>query len=143
MPRWRKNIKTVHSSLWEGLNMLKESQEQCALFEWAAYNLGNKPELKLMFHVPNGGWRKPREAARLKREGVKPGVPDVCLPVPKGMYHGLWIEMKAKGNYPTPEQRIWLKNLNLQGYYAVCCHCWEEAKNVIENYLGETLKKLC
>lgn len=43
----------------------QESQEQQALFEWAAYH----PELELMHHIPNGGKRNPREAARLKREG--------------------------------------------------------------------------
>lgn len=31
------------------------------------------------FAVPNGGRRDIREAARLKKEGVKPGVPDICV----------------------------------------------------------------
>ena len=66
-----------------------ESQEQQALFEWAELSKRCFPELELLFHVPNGGARSKATAGRLKAEGVKPGVPDLCLPVPRGAYHGL------------------------------------------------------
>ena len=54
----------------------RESQIQSALFEWAAYNSGKYPELKLMFHIANGGRRDIIEAAHLKQQGVKSGVPE-------------------------------------------------------------------
>jgi len=58
-----------------------ENQEQAALFEWARLSEKRHPELKLLHHIPNGGARDGRTGAVLKRTGVKPGVPDICLPV--------------------------------------------------------------
>lgn len=58
-----------------------EAQEQMTLFSWAAMQSGKYPELNLLYHVPNGGSRHKAEAGRLRAEGVKAGVPDLCLPV--------------------------------------------------------------
>ena len=66
-----------------------EAQEQMTLFSWAAMQSGKYPELNLLYHVPNGGSRHKAEAGRLRAEGVKAGVPDLCLPVARGQYHGL------------------------------------------------------
>lgn len=48
-----------------------------------------------VFHVPNGGLRDPRVAAKLKADGVLPGVPDIGVVLPGGKI--LWIEVKAPG----------------------------------------------
>ena len=69
--------------------MQHEAEEQAALFRWALLSRGRIPELDLLFHIPNGGSRHPREAANLKRQGVKAGVPDLFLPIARGKYHGL------------------------------------------------------
>lgn len=68
-----------------------EEQEQETLFAWAAANEGTHQELRLLFAVPNGGYRHKQTALRMKRTGVKPGVPDMCLPVARGGYHSLWV----------------------------------------------------
>ena len=73
-----------------------ESAEQQCLFRWAAYNRGRWPEMKMMYHIPNGGTRSKSEAGRFRAEGVKAGVPDICLPVARGGYHGMYIEMKRR-----------------------------------------------
>ena len=70
-----------------------EDDEQETLFEWAEIQAAKYPVLELMYHTPNGGKRDITTAKKLKRRGVKPGVPDVCLPVARGNYHGLYIEM--------------------------------------------------
>lgn len=114
---------------------IHESVEQTNLFRWAAYEQGKYPELKLMYHIPNGGSRNRLEAANLKKQGVKSGVPDICLPVARGAYHGLYIEMKAGRNKASENQKQWLSNLNAQGYYAVLCYGWNAASEVITNYL--------
>ena len=67
-----------------------ESEEQICLFQWAQYQSGRYPELELMYHIPNGGSRNKYEAANLKLQGVKAGVPDICLPVARGKFHGLY-----------------------------------------------------
>lgn len=112
-----------------------EAVQQQTLFEWAALMEAKVPELRLMYHVPNGGSRNSIEAANLKRQGVKAGVPDVCLPVARGNSHGLYIEMKAGDNKPTEKQKEWLTALEKQGYATAVCYSWEDAVNIITNYL--------
>ncbi len=115
----------------------KESVEQICLFRWAAYMQGKYPELNLMYHIPNGGSRNKLEAANLKRQGVKAGVPDICLPVARGLYHGLYIEMKNTSgkNKATAKQKDWIDELKKQGYMAIVCFGWQEASEVIEKYM--------
>ena len=115
---------------------MTENQEQALLFEWAAYNALKYPELKLLFAIPNGGYRPPKTAAILKATGVKAGVPDICLPVARGGYHGLYIELKRlNGGYLSSAQAIWLNNLAKQGYRAVCCKGFEAARDELLTYL--------
>lgn len=116
----------------------READEQKALFRWKEYAKATIPELGMMFHVPNGGYRNPREARNLSEEGVVPGVPDILLPVPRGGYHGLFIELKrVKGGRVSEEQRAWLDRLNGLGYLARVCRGWLDARNVILKYLKE------
>lgn len=112
-----------------------ESSEQVSLFEWCEYSLGKYPQLSLLFHVPNGGFRSAATAGRMKAEGVKAGVPDLCLPVARGGYHGLFIEMKAGKNKPTELQKKWLTDLQEQGYLTAVCYGWEEAARLLTDYL--------
>lgn len=113
-----------------------ESEEQITLFQWARLQSGKYPELSLLYHVPNGGSRNRAEAARLQAEGVKAGVPDLCLPVPRGGFHGLYIELKRqKGSKTSDDQKAWLSNLEKQGYFVALCKGWEAAAKVITEYL--------
>ena len=114
-----------------------EADEQKELFRWAEMMQNRYPELRGMYHCPNGGRRNPHEAHNLRLQGVKPGVPDICLPVPRGGYHGLYIELKrTRGGRLSDDQRGWLAFLNRQGYLAVVCKGWHEASGVIMGYLG-------
>jgi hypothetical protein len=54
-------------------------------------------------HTPNGSHRLKSVAAKLKAQGVKPGVPDVCILRPNGS--PIWIELKAFGGVLTVSQR--------------------------------------
>lgn len=113
-----------------------ESEEQQALFRWAELNQGRYPQLALLYHVPNGGQRNKVTAARLKAEGVKSGVPDICLPHASRTYHGLYIELKrVRRGSVSPEQSAWIKALNAAGYRAVVCKGWAEAAAEIMSYL--------
>lgn len=113
-----------------------EAEEQMAVFTWAAMERARLPELALLYHVPNGGSRHPVEAARMKAQGVKPGVPDLCLPAARHGCHGLYIEMKRKkGGVVSPEQREWLAALTAQGYRAIVCRGAEAAIDAIKEYL--------
>lgn len=114
-----------------------EDQEQAILFHWAALQTAQRPELKLMFHIPNGGLRSKTEARRFKAEGVKAGVPDICLPVARGEHHGLYIELKRlHGGTVSEYQKTWIAALRQQGYAAEVCRGWYEAAEVITDYLN-------
>lgn len=117
------------------LSINTESAEQQALFDWAELMKARCPELALLYHIPNGGQRAAATATRLKAEGVKPGVPDVCLPVAKGAYHGLYLEMKVGKNKPTPHQRWWLEQLKKQNYFTAVAYNFTEAAAIITQYL--------
>jgi len=71
-----------------------EAGNQAALFCQFALHFDQYPELKTAFAIPNGGKRDLREAANMKAQGVKAGVYDVFIPVPRGPWHGLFVEMK-------------------------------------------------
>lgn len=88
-----------------------------------------------MYHIPNEGKRSAAMGARLKAEGLKAGVPDVCLPTAHGGYIGLYIEMKVKPNKPTEHQKQWLRDLRKAGHFTAVCYSWEEAKELIEEYI--------
>ncbi len=112
-----------------------ETEEQQALFQWARYLLKQYPELELLYHISNEGRRNPRRA---KAEGIKAGVPDLCLPVPRGKKHGAYIEMKRrKGGRITPQQAAWMDRLQQQGYAVACCNGWEPAAKFLLEYLSQ------
>lgn len=118
------------------MKMVKESIEQQWLFNWANLSKGKYPELELMYHIPNGGYRNPGGGAKLKKEGVKAGVPDICLPVARNGFHGLYIELKRqKGGRVQENQKRWLEALQEQGYYTCVCKGADEARKVLEEYL--------
>ena len=117
--------------------MASEAQHQAAVIKWSQQPAVRHrwPELALLHHIPNGGTRDPVEAKHLKQQGVKRGVPDLCLPVPRGGFHGLYIEMKTEQGRATDEQKWWGEQLTKQGYCWSVCHGWEIATRVIESYL--------
>lgn len=112
-----------------------EETEQIALFRWAEFACNKYPELKLMYHVPNEGKRSAIAGSRLKRAGLKPGVPDIVLPVARGGYIGLYIELKYGRNKTTDNQKKWLSDLRAQNHYTAVCYGWEQAKELIEAYI--------
>lgn len=112
-----------------------EHQEQVALMAWAALAMTTRPELALLVAVPNGGLRHIAVAAKLKREGVSAGFPDLALPVRRGEFGGLFIELKTAKGVVSPAQAAWIARLNAHGQCAVVCRGWLAARRVVESYL--------
>ena len=114
-----------------------EHLEQAALMTWASlpHVLRRYPDLALLHAVPNGGHRHIAVARAMKAEGVRPGVPDLDLPVARGGFIGLRIEMKAKGGRLSPEQVRWIDALAAAGHRCHVCYGWEEARERVEGYL--------
>ena len=114
-----------------------EHAHQVALFIWIAQNQAKYPELKWVYAIPNGGERNPIVASRLKAEGVKSGVSDICLPFARQNYHGFYIEMKKPKGKESPTQIEFGKFLMAQGYLYTMCDSWDKARDAITWYLTQ------
>ena len=105
-----------------------ETAHQTALMAQAALHRKQYPQLKWLHAIPNAN------SHRMVGEGVRKGIPDVCLPWPNQKYHGLYIELKIKTGRVRPEQKACLDYLNSVGYRAVVCWSWIEAWTELEKY---------
>lgn len=113
-----------------------ESGHQQALLCWCQQNLTKYPDLKWLTAIPNGGYRDKITSAKLKAEGVKAGVPDLCLPVKRGMYAALWLEMKKpQVGKVSKEQNEWIDHLRSQNHAVYVCFGWQDARDTLISYL--------
>lgn len=87
-------------------------------------------------HTPNEGKRSYSEGRKLKEMGLSKGFPDISILEPKGKYHGLYIEMKRKGNKLSEDQIKWLMELRARGYATALCFSANEAIDKIEKYMS-------
>lgn len=113
-----------------------EHGEQVVVIEWALTRQAAYPELWLLYAIPNGGQRAKGVAGKLKAEGVKAGVPDLCLPVPRGKYAALYIEMKNQKGRVADKQAAWHDALRAHGNCVEICYGAAEAVRALEVYLG-------
>jgi hypothetical protein len=72
---------------------------------------------------------------KLKKTGLKAGVPDLFIPIPSGKYHGMFIELKTSKGKLTSEQKEWIGKLSSNGYFAICCYSIDDALKQISYYL--------
>lgn len=121
-------------------NMIKpptEHEEQKELIQWARLKLPS--ELKdLLFAIPNGGLRTPKNGKTLKAEGVHKGVPDLFFAYPSGGFCGLFIEMKRRDpniSRVSKEQAEMILKLEKNGYCARVCYGCLNAYETIQQYL--------
>ena len=117
---------------------LSEHDVQVQCIEWCRLNEKNYPNLDRIYAIPNGGMRNIIVAMKLKREGVRKGVPDLCLPVPLNGCHGLYIEMKRykdeKKTTTSKDQKDWIAYLLSVGYSVSVCYDLYGFIGVIKNY---------
>ena len=66
---------------------------------------------------------------------------DLCLPYPKGIYCGLYIEMKFGDNRQQASQKEFLKDMEEAGHFVATCYSAEEAIKVIKEYIHLSDKK--
>lgn len=114
-----------------------EHQSQQALFTWARNPaiLAKYPVLDLLSSSLNGVRLTPIQAVFAKRGGMLKGEWDIRLPVARGGYIGLAIEMKAGKNKLTKEQIWYRERLDEEGHFTEVCYDWETAKDLLIAYL--------
>lgn len=115
-------------------NRHEEDDEQAALIHHFAMQW---PKVfPYLFAIPNGGKREIREAVRLKKAGVKPGVPDLFLAFPIMDFHGMFVEMKSKKGSASPDQKKFHKMLQDKNFHVVVCRSSTDAMYEFTRYLG-------
>jgi hypothetical protein len=108
---------------------------------WARLQTNVHPELRLLYAIPNGGYRTPITASRMKAEGVKAGVPDLHLGVARQGFLTLYIEMKVPkspgkaAGRTSDEQHQWIIDLQNEGHRVEVAYGWEQAKDILLDYL--------
>ena len=120
-------------------NAQPEAIEQAKVIAWARANERNYPYLQLLHCSLNGVKMTKAQAGRAIAQGMLSGVPDLFLPVRRGGYAGLYIEMKWGKNTTTPNQKTYKADVESQGFLAKVCYSAKEAIEVIQKYYGVTL----
>ncbi len=110
-----------------------ESKLQIACINW--FHLQYPKHL--IYSVPNGGFRNKVEAKIMRAEGIISGIPDLCIPVPRKGYHGLYIEMKFGKNKLSDNQIQIIAKLEAEGYKCDVCYSLEQFMNSVNTYFKE------
>ena len=127
-----------------------EHQMQVELVAWTIARAGEHhgaKDLSFLFAVPNQGERSKATRGRMIREGLKAGVPDLILPVPRAGFCGAALELKIHPNKPSDSQAAWLDALEAIGWRCAVAYTLDEAKNFLASYIqpptGNALHPLC
>lgn len=115
-----------------------EHEHQVALFTWARNPAVVRalPGIELLSASLNGVKLTKSQAGKAKAAGMLKGESDVRLPVARGRWIGLAIELKVKPNRPTPEQLEYGARMEAEGHKFLVIYDWEDAKREIERYLN-------
>ena len=111
----------------------EEHRLQCACVNW--FRLQYPTHATALFAVPNGGRRDRVSGAKLKAEGVLPGVSDLILLLPRGNHHGLLIEMKTESGKQSQAQRDWQRDMVHRGYKYLVIRSIDEFIDMVTDYL--------
>ena len=115
-------------------NAQPEAAEQENVIKWARDNEKTYPFLWMLHSSLNGVKLSKIQAGKAKASGMLSGVPDLFLPVPRGCFFGLYIEMKSAKGRIMPSQSRYLKTVSDFGYNAVVCYSSSEAIEKIKEY---------
>ena len=106
---------------------MTETQFQTAVFNWFKTNTYTM----LAYHIPNEGKRF------RSCNGIKKGAPDICIPVPRGVFGAMYIELKTASGKVSQEQYTYIAALQELGNFVVICRSLDEVKLAVSQYLSE------
>lgn len=104
---------------------------------WHEYCITLGLDERLLFAIPNQAARDPVNGARMKAEGLRRGVPDMFLSIPRHHWHGLYIEQKREDGVPSSHQLSFMPVLASQGYLCTFSYTLEDSRWLVENYLTQ------
>ena len=117
------------------LDMLgKEQIIHINLMNWISYNY---PEIyEDTYHFANERRCSIQQGLLLKKMGVKSGVSDLFIAVPRNGYAGLWIELKSETGKLAKNQSDFISRMLKRGYHAVCVWSLDSAKYEFKQYIS-------
>jgi len=119
---------------------MHEDSELIKFFDWVRINEKFDPRLVCIYHIANERRTSMHKGKIFKQKGVRSGVPDVCVPIPSGMYPGLYIEFKVRPNSLSDAQKAFIKALLKIGHLVVVAWSADEAIQIVREYLDEPTK---
>jgi hypothetical protein len=129
--------------LFDGNQSEDELHRACV--RWAEAQSAALPELKALFHPPNGGHRDARTGARMKQLGAKAGVPDLCLPIVRPVTWAggdevaagaLWIELKSESGRLRDSQEKWRARLLKHQHCWTLCRSLDGFRAAVTDYVA-------
>lgn len=124
-------------------NQQLEHHEQVQYFNLVKQEAVRSDAYASIFAIPNGTPTSQRMGAYMVSEGVRAGVPDICIPLarvsPSGhLYNTLFIEMKAPIDTAKirDSQMEWISRLKHNGCAVCVCDNWRDAWNRTAEYIG-------
>lgn len=124
---------------------MSEHEHQSALVEWSKLPSvqAQYPGIDLLEASLNGVKLSKAQAGKAKAAGMLTGALDLNLPVARGGYFGLRIEMKYGRNTMSDEQKWHARRLTEEGWLAITCYNWLAARDAIIEYLTSEPSRLC
>lgn len=107
-----------------------EFEIQTAIVDWLEANQF------VYFAVPNGELRTKSTGAKLKRMGVKRGVPDLFICHTSKHSSGLFLEVKSKSGSLSVDQKFFKARLELNSYTVAAVKSLEQAIDCIARYVA-------
>ena len=89
----------------------------------------------LVLHFPNEGKRSPRYGALMKALGMRKGVSDLFIAMPRHGFGGAWIELKSADGVLKQEQKEFLEDMKGQNFYTHVTWSLKEAIDTVEWYM--------
>lgn len=115
---------------------ISEESIHLSLMEWIAINPLTKPYKDFFLHYPSEGKRSPRYGKLMKDLGMRKGVSDLFIAIPRHGYGGAWIELKSACGNLKKEQKQFLEDMHQQNFFASACWSFDDAVKVIAWYFN-------
>lgn len=113
---------------------VSEEYIQKSLIDYVRTVPKHKNHAHLILHIANEGKRTSSYGKLLKTLGMRPGVADIFIAMPRNGYHGAWIELKSAKGKLSASQMLFLNDMFEQGYFTATAYSIDDAMKIVDEY---------